>query len=307
MPRPVAVARATCLYCGAPLPEPPPGETGAEGPAAEPPGEVENASRLLLVLDLQATPTEALGRGLGLAHYEAELLGRRGGYHLHRVLEEGPGEEEAARLRGEGVVVDTLPESEARAQPLRAVGGECGWGFLALRTEEGPVTLRRRDLLVIVQGPIARQYQQVYRRRKVEVASLEEGYRVHFHRRSDPRPVEIDAANFEFGFTVTGSTRLELEAWVEAVSKGVPRDDGFRRIPPALGVAEPEARGPLAAASALGPHEPGTKHRGRGRERASSTTAPSSPSTRAGAAPWSAEGRVSPPPRRSRRPAWPPR
>jgi hypothetical protein len=32
----------------------------------------------------------------------------------------------------------------------------------------------------------------------------------------------------------------------------VTRDDGFRRLPPAYGVAEPEPRGRLAAASALG-------------------------------------------------------
>jgi hypothetical protein len=252
----VAVARATCVYCGASLP-PDARPDGREhgGPAAslaaEPPVAVESAARLLLVLDLEATPVEAVARGLGLASYEADLLGRRGGYHLHRILEEGAAEREAERLRSEGVIVDTVPESEARARPLRAVGGECGWGFLSLRTEEKPVTLRRRDLLIIVQGPIARQYQQVYRRRKVEVASLEEGFRVHFHRRTDPRPVEIDGANFEFGFTVTGSTRLELEAWIEAVSRGVPRDDRFRRVPPAFGVAEPEAKGPLAAASAL--------------------------------------------------------
>jgi hypothetical protein len=66
----------------------------------------------------------------------------------------------------------------------------------------------------------------------VDVASPEEGFRVHFHRYSDPRPVEIDAANFEFGFTVTGSTRLEIDAWVEALAPDVPCDDGFRLLPP---------------------------------------------------------------------------
>jgi hypothetical protein len=252
--RPVAVARATCVYCGAGLPDMLAGRHQQEGPrepvADGPP--VASASRLLLILDLEASPVEAMGRGLGLSSYEADLLGRRGGYHLHRILEEGPAEKEAERLRSVGVVVDTVPESEARAKPLRAIGGECGWGFLSLRTEEEPVTLRRRDLLIVVQGPIARQYQQVYKRRKIEVASLEEGFRVHFHRRADPRPVEIDGANFEFGFAVTGSTRLELETWIEVVSRDVPRDDRFRRVPPALGVAEPEAKGPLAAASALG-------------------------------------------------------
>lgn len=256
--RPVAVARASCLYCGEPLP---PTLLGGPGPA-EPAGERPDPavleafpsapSRVLLVLDLEAATTEALQKGLGLSHYEAELLGRRGGYQLHRVLDEEPARIETERLESTGLRVETLPESEARVRPLRATGGECGWGFLILRTEEEPVTLRRQDLLVIVQGPIAREYQPVFRRRRVDVASLEEGYKVHFHRRSEPRPVEIDVANFGFGFTDTGSTRLELEAWVHAVSHGVPRDDGFRRIPPAFGVAEPEPKGPLAAAAALG-------------------------------------------------------
>jgi len=254
--RPVAVARPTCVYCGAPLPDTLEGGLGHAGPEepvpAEPPDAIESVPRLLLVLDLEATPVEALGSGLGLSSYEAELLGRRGGYHLHRILEESPAGKEAERLRSQGLVLDTVPESDARTKPLRAIGGECGWGFLSLRTEEEPVTLRRKNLVIIVQGPIARQYQQVYKRRKVEIASLDEGFRVHFHRRDDPRPVEIDGANFEFGFTVTGSTRLELEAWIEVVSRNVPRDDHFRRVPPAFGVAEPEAKGPLAAASALG-------------------------------------------------------
>jgi hypothetical protein len=257
--RPVAIVRATCLYCGEPLPPTllaelsPGGPDDDRGPRptaldATP----DRPSRVLLVLDLQAAKPAALGEGLGLSLYEAELLRRRGGFHLHRVLDEEAGRAETRRLQAAGLPVEVLPESEARVRPLRALGGECGWGSIALRTEEEPVTLRRQDLLIIVQGPIAREYQPVYRRRKVDVASLEEGYRVHFHRHSDPRPVEIDGYNFEFGFTVTGSTRLELDAWVEAVSKGIPRDDGFRRIPPAFGVAELEAKGPLAAASALG-------------------------------------------------------
>jgi hypothetical protein len=161
-------------------------------------------------------------------------------------------EAEARRLRAEGLRVETVAEAETRPPPLRTLGGERGRRTLTLRTEEGPVTLRRGDLLIVVRGPIARQYQPVYRRRRVDTTSLDEGYRVHLHRRADPRPVEIDAANFEFGFAVTRSTRLELEAWVEEIAADVAEDDAFRRLPPAFGVAEPEARGPLAAASALG-------------------------------------------------------
>jgi hypothetical protein len=147
--------------------------------------------------------------------------------------------------------VEAIPENEIREPPLRAVGGGWEQGELVLRTEEGPLTLRRGDLLIVVRGPIARQRQPVYRRRRVDTVSLEDGYRVHLHRRSHRRAVEIDSASFEFSHPFTGSTRLELDAWVEEIGADVVQDDAFRRLPPAFGVAEPEPRGPLAAASAL--------------------------------------------------------
>jgi hypothetical protein len=217
--------------------------TGAE--------EESSVPRSLVVLDLGTARVETLEDALPLSAYEAELLVRRGGFHLHRILEEGRAEKEAERLRGAGLVVEMLPVSEVRTQALRALGGERRRGRLELRTEEGSLTLWRQDVLLVVRGPIARQYQPTYRRRRVDVASPEEGFRVHFHRYSDRRPVEIDAANFELGFTVTGSTRLEIDAWVEGMGQDVPCDDGFRLLPPAFGVAAPETTGPLAAAGSL--------------------------------------------------------
>jgi len=255
----VAVARDRCLYCGEGLPphlvpDPPargrpssggaPAETGA-------PAEQSTPARTLVVLDLDAAGAERIETALGLSAYEAALLARRGGFHLHRILAPELAVAEAQRLRAEGLAVETVAETEIREQPLRALGGERSKGALTLRTEGEPVVLHRGDLLIVVRGPIARQYQPVYRRRRVDTASLEEGYRVHLHRRSDRRVVEIDSANFEFGFAVTGSTRLELDAWVDEIGAGVPRDDGFRRLPPAYGVAEPEPRGPPAAVGAL--------------------------------------------------------
>jgi hypothetical protein len=209
-----------------------------------------------VVLDLDDVGPGALEGALGLAPYEATLLARRGGLHLHRVLAPPLAEAEAERLRTDGLTVETVAEVETRTPPLRALGGDRGPEILSLRTEEAPVTIRRGDLLIVVRGPIARQYQPVYRRRRVDTASLEEGYRFHLHRRCDPRPLEIDSQNFEFGTTVTGSTRLELHAWIQEVGADVTWDDGFRRLPPAYGVAEPEPRGPLAAARVLGRTSP---------------------------------------------------
>ncbi len=256
--RPVAVARASCLYCGETLPPDAvvaPADSSDTLPGsldpAIPTEESSSLPRSLVVLDLEAARAEALESALPLSPYEADLLARRGGYHLHRILEDASAGEEAQRLREAGLRVELLPESEARTRPLRALGGERRRGRLELRTEEDHLTLWRQDVLLVVRGPIARQHQPTYKPRRVEVASPEEGFRVHFHRYSDRRPVEIDAGNFEFGFTVTGSTRLEIDAWVEMWGPDVPCDDGFRLLPPAFGVAAPPANGPLAAAGSL--------------------------------------------------------
>ncbi len=257
--RPVAVARATCLYCEAPLPaEPvavvpdPPGVGAAAG--GEPPwGRMDGGQRSLLVLDLDGVSVDALARALDLPPYEAGLVARRGGLHLHRVLEDTSAEAEAGRLGARGLAAFLVPEAEARVRPLRALGGDRSAGTLALRTEDGRVDLLRGDVLLVVRGPITRAYQPSSRRRRVDTARLDEGYRVHLHRRSagsGSRPVEIDAATFEFGFAATGSARLELDAWTDEVAGGAPCDNGFRRLPPALG--PPEPKGALAAASALG-------------------------------------------------------
>jgi hypothetical protein len=123
---------------------------------------------------------------------------------------------------------------------------------LDLRTEEEAVRVRRGDVRLVVRGAIRREYRPSFTRKKIDTARLEEGYRVHLHRRSEARPVEIDASNFEFGFAVTGSARLELDAWVDEVAAGASRDDGFRHLPPALGPAVEEPMGLLAAASYLG-------------------------------------------------------
>jgi hypothetical protein len=240
------VARPSCLYCGAALPFAPAAPLAPAGTPPAPP-----VDRTLLVLVLEGADEDALARALGQPAYAAGLLARRGGLHLHRILEPGAAEAEAARLRADGLGVVLVPEAEARVRPVRALGGERLGDTLALRTEEGPLTLSPGDVLLVVRGAITREYQARFERRR-RAAGLEEGYRVHLHRRAAPRPVELDAYNVELGFAVTGSARLELDAWVEAAAAGAPRDDAFRRLPPVLGPAQEEARGPLAAAGALG-------------------------------------------------------
>jgi len=258
--RPRAASRAACLYCGEPLP-PEGGEGAAHAPvpaAVAPERPVERAAgdRWLLILDLAQASEDALARGLAIPPYDVGLLVRRGGLHLHRILGSGAAEDEVRRLGTFGVAALRVPEAEARRRPLRTLGGERGEATLALRTEEGPIVVRRGDLLLVVAGPITREYQISSKQRRVATARPDEGYRVHLHRREDPRPVEIDAATVELGFTVTGSARLELDTWIAVVAGDAPRDDGFRRLPPALAPAEPEPKGVLSAVGSLAVSSP---------------------------------------------------
>jgi hypothetical protein len=251
--RPVAVARPSCLYCGKPLP---PELVPAVAPLARPEpgtagGDASASARLLLVLDLAGARPEALVQALGLPSYEAELLSKRGGYRFHRALEPARAEQERERLLAHGVTLVLVPEDEARLPPLRVRGGGRSQHGLHLRTEEGPLDVRPGDLLLVVQGTIAREYQTSLRRQRLRTARLEDGYRVHLHRLAETRPLEIDAFNFERGAAFTESVRIEVDACVDAVSPGVPRDDEFRRLSPALGPAEEEPRGPLSAVGSL--------------------------------------------------------
>jgi hypothetical protein len=261
--RPVALARPSCLYCGEPLSQEQvaraaaaartvdSGLEGATPDAAGVPGAPGGPPRVLLVLDLAGVPAEALAAAAGLSAYDAQLLARRGGLHLLRALDAGAAASVAVRIGGAGVRVFTVPEAEARVRPVRVVAGERRGTVLVLRGEEGVVEIGGEELLLIVGGGIAREPLPRFARRRVDAARFDEGWLVHQHREREPRPLEIDALNFAPGFAVTGSSRLEIEAWLQDVAPAVPRDHGFRSLAAALAPAEPEPRGPLAAASSL--------------------------------------------------------
>jgi hypothetical protein len=243
----VARTRAACLYCGAPL-------GAASGAAREEPGPAAPAKpqqRVLVLLDLASTAPATLAEALAASGYEATLLSRRGGLHLVRSATPEDATAEAERLRARGAEPWLVPEAEVRTPPLLCLAGERRGGELWLRTTQGPVALAPGDALLVVRGAITREYQTTAERLRITTARLEEGLRVHVHRRADERALEIDALNFELGFAVSGSVRLEIDAWLEAVVGNAPRDFGFRHLGPVLGPTEPEPGGALAAAGAL--------------------------------------------------------
>lgn len=215
---------------------------------------MSSPDRVLVLLRIENADPEALARALGLARAEAAHRGRRGGWQLLRITGPSAAEHEAARLGEAGLTALLVPEAEVRtaSRPIVALGGEWTGRELALRTSEGPVRADASGLLLVVQGPIAREYQTSQEVKRTRTATLEGGYRFHLHREAEARPLELDPSAFDFGRAGAGtSSLLQISAWVQELGAGVGVDDGFRRLPPELGVAEPGAGGPLAAADAL--------------------------------------------------------
>jgi hypothetical protein len=261
--RPVALARAQCLYCGAVLSEEQlqAASAAVESLAAEsaPPPAPE---RHIVVLDLRETAPEALVAALGVSAFEAEQRRRRGGYQLHRIAPPDSARDEAERLQRAGLRASVVPEAEARAAaaPELALGGRWDGQALALRTVEGSREVGGGALLLVVRGPIARALEEPQRHfKRVRLAGPGEGRRIHLHLRAEERPLEIDPDDFEMGLAPgEGPAVVTLLGWVRALAEGVPLDEGFRFLTPALGPAQPPLPG---AARALDPTRSGNSSR----------------------------------------------
>ena len=274
--RPVAVARASCLYCGAPLAaedvaaalsaaqqvlaqaDPPPARRGRAGAGPRDPRPRRRQPR-----DTSPAPSAC-------PRYEAGLLARRGGLHLLRVLDAGRGggrgrparqpRRDGARRAGGG---------GARAAAARAGGPPHGRGALAAHGRGGPARAARAR-------PAPRR-QRADRARAPDELRAAQG-RLDAPRRGPARPPAPDRAargpsrstptTSRPGFSASGSARLEIDAWIAALEPHVPRDDGFRRLPPALAPAEPEPAGPLAAARRRAAHAAAGGRNGDGPRRA---------------------------------------
>ena len=256
--RPVALARPQCVYCGAALP------AAAVEDAARQAAEVaatpslavgaipEGPPRSLLVLDLEGADAQALAVGLALSSFEASQRVRRGGWQLHRIVPSSEAARESDRLAGAGLRVIALPEAEVRAaaRPVPVAGGSWAGDGLVLRTAAGALQPRADGLLLVVRGPITREYLAPARARRVRTATLDHGYRFHLHRHDDPRPLELDPAAFDFGMpSLTESSLLLLSSWIEKAAAGVPVDDRFRRE---VAVLQPETPPTAGIAVALG-------------------------------------------------------
>lgn len=256
--RPVAVARETCLYCGAIL------SVEARLAATEaaekilrsprmpilanlrtPPAEV---ARRYLVLDTEGSVDTALAEAFALSIWEARqwLAGPR--YRLIRIAagNDADASVESARLVDRGLRIITLDGAAvARArQPLRVETVDDASDSLLCGVREDPDgrldhrVLAHDRVRLIVSGPLRRE-------RVTEAASikkparprLEEGLLVHLHVRGEARPFEIDPRRAAFEGDGSLSSYMRTLGLVRQLSASAPHDESFRALVPALGPA----------------------------------------------------------------------
>lgn len=273
--RPVAVPRPRCLYCGAALSPRSVASAAARaerarpGPAADSGAAEGGGPRALIVLDLRGSDRGAVADALGLSPFDAERRVRQGGCQLHRIAPAAEARAEAARLRAHGIRAEVIAEAGVReaARPVLVLGGRMDGEVLAMRTDEGPAAVEARELLLVVRGPIVREYMaELPGRNRPRSVPLEGGHRIHLHRRASPRPLELDPGSFEFGGPGEGgpaSSLVRLAGWIAGLGGGVAVDEGFRLLSPALAPSAGEAKGVLSAVDALRAPT-GRKRRGRG-------------------------------------------
>ena len=116
-----------------------------------------------------------MAAALGISPFEAGQRQRRGGLQLLRIGEDREAQETAGALRERGLFVVAVPEHEVRTPPLLALGGAQQGDALHLKLKDGPLVLRAEDLMLLVRGPIAREYQPSLQSRRFQTASLEGG------------------------------------------------------------------------------------------------------------------------------------
>jgi hypothetical protein len=254
------------------------GDDAASSPTPTPVG-----ARAVLVLDLAAADPRSLAAALGVSLYEAGQRCRRGGPQLLRVGAP-PNAAEQAALATAGARWRALPEADVRAaaRPQRALGGGWEHGRLRLRVlREESLVIAPGELVLGLRGTLQRAHAEqandtgagggrarggrfklggeapggVWRRGlPARKPGLEPTQRLHLHRRDDPRPIELDPGDFEFGdaLLVEGAPWSVLSSWTATLLAGQPLDDGFKLLAPVLTPANPET-GAASVRAVLGP------------------------------------------------------
>ena len=253
--RPVAMARPTCVYCGAALPK----ETLEEASFAAQRVlksktllDLENAARgadpvrparRYLVVDTTSASAPTLADACSISVWEARQWQAAARYRLLRISDEPQDGLLESELRKKGVPPLVIPEDvvararrpmtvetlDLAATPLR--------GHLVEDPDAAvvPRDLLEHEIFLIVSAPIKREkVREAVTSRLRPDRRLDDGYLVHLHLKNESRPWEIDPRRTGYQGPGPASAHMCTLELVRRLAATISHDEGFKNMVPAL-------------------------------------------------------------------------
>lgn len=247
------MARGTCVYCGAPLPEDVREaaasaaqrvlqSTTLAGLESAAMGHDHERQKRYLVIETTAQPAEVLAEACTMSVWDARQWQAASRYRLLRVMLEPQVGEPLAALRAKGLkplVVHGDVVARARSPiSIESIDVSASPLQCTLREEaEGAVSrkeLSEPEIALIISAPIKRERQKEQRSRPRQDTRLEEAWLVHVHLRHETRPWEIDPRRTAYEGTGLASAHMRTLELVRRLSTVAPLDEAFKNIVPAL-------------------------------------------------------------------------
>jgi len=247
------MARGTCVYCGAPLPE----EvreaaasaaqralqsTTLAGLESAAMGHDHERQKRYIVVETTAQPAEVLAEACAMSVWDARQWQAASRFRLLRVMPEAQLSEPLSDLRAKGLnplVVSGDAVARARSPiPIESIDISALPLQCTLREEpEGAVSrkeLPEPEIALIISAPIKRERQKELRSRIRQDTRLEEAWLVHVHFRNESRPWEIDPRRTAYEGPGLASAHMRTLELVRRLSTVAPFDEAFKNIVPAL-------------------------------------------------------------------------
>ncbi len=269
--RPIAMARANCVYCGAAL--------SAEGlqaaalaaqrilqtrslanlEAVAKASARDHPPRRYVVIDTSVAGVETIADACGISAWEARQWQAASRYRLIRVSNEPADGPLESGLKAKGLRVLIVPdETVVRSRnpiPLESIDPFADPAQCTVREDpEAPPlrkALREHDLALIVSASIKRErvMDQTSRRTPADTR-LEDAWLVHLHLKGEARPWEIDPLRTAYEGAGLASAYMRTLELVRRLQAFAPHDEAFKNVVPALSPGTDPLKGLESFASA---------------------------------------------------------
>lgn len=253
--RPIAMARANCVYCGAALS----GEA-VEGAAlaarrvlqskdllnleaAANALVLEQPPRRYVIIDTTTASVERLALACSVSVWEARQWQAASRYRLLKISTEPPDGPWESGLKEKGLIPLVVPDDTiARSRNpilLESIDPNASPAQCTVREdpEAAPSRreLREQDLTLIVSASIRRERMKDHASTRVRPDTrLEDAWLIHLHLKGELRPWEVDPLRTSYEGAGLASAFMRTLELVRRLSSIAPHDESFRNVVPAL-------------------------------------------------------------------------